>query len=348
MSMDLVPQNQLDNQEGDEYEDEEEYEAGIDSERDMDDILPGEDADLQEGDLSARERMFLGEFPIQKQELEEGIRFLHDLANGFDRNHQIFTKTNIVTSSLGLVSAAMGIMGVVLAPATAGGSLVLSTSSQGLGAIVGVTSMLTNFLEYSHDKKVRTQASGLMPTRDQEAREAEEKAACVMAAGKAAYNCGDTIKNMKKNVRAFRMTRAHPRLTAAAKRFLITGRVSARRMKQMEKAFDGTVLLMTKNARLMSNLFAGLSLGVDAATVWNNWKELQGGARAKYAEELRARARQLQTQLTELTRYHEKLQQKLFEETTASESSLQGAMENLSLPTARPGEAGAEESNRTR
>lgn len=94
--------------------------------RDEDDILPYEDVEWQDGDLSDEERIFLEEFPILKGELEVGIRKLHTLADHVDTTHRTLTKTSIVANSIAVVSEVMSILGLVLAPAVAGGSLVYS------------------------------------------------------------------------------------------------------------------------------------------------------------------------------------------------------------------------------
>ncbi|XP_077024787.1 apolipoprotein L6-like isoform X2 [Tamandua tetradactyla] len=331
MSMALVPQSQLDNQEGEEWMDH------IDSDWDEDDDLSCEDVDLQEGILTAKERIFLEVFPFLKLELQEAIRDLHDDANGFDEVRQVFTKTHMVTGSMGVFSGVLGIMGLSLTPAMVVGSLGLSTAIQGLGAITEVT--ITSFLEYSQDERARTRLSRLARIHDRLNQEAKKKRAkevdLAVDTGRTAYNCGDRVINMNRNISAFLVDSTPPSLTAAAKRFLNTGQVSAGRMKQMRKFFDGTVLVMTKSVHILKTIS---SLG----TVLNNWKQLKEGGKSRHAERLRAQARQMERWLMVFTQCYESLQQKLLQERMACESSLEGALENLSLPTARPGEAGTE------
>uniref|UniRef100_A0ABI7XZ33 Apolipoprotein L6 n=1 Tax=Felis catus TaxID=9685 RepID=A0ABI7XZ33_FELCA len=309
---------------------------------DQDDILPCEGVQQGEEGLSAEEITFLEEFPIVKEELEAGIRKLHALADHIDTTHRTLTKTNMAANSMAVVSGAMSILALVLAPATAGGSLMFSAAGKGLGTAAGVASILTNILGHFRNQEARAQASSLVPTRGHEVGEpGGQKASYLMAVGKMAYDYGSAIKDIKKDIRALQIARAHPRLATAAKRLLTTGRVSARRSRQVQRAFKGTTLLMTTNIRLLGSAMAGLSLGQDLTALLKDWKRLKEGARTKSAEELRAQTWELERTLTELTQLYESLKRrKLFQEERPRSSSSGGATGSLPQPPARRGEAG--------
>ncbi|KAM8776760.1 apolipoprotein L6 [Rhynchonycteris naso] len=305
MSTDVVLQKLLDSQAG------RECEAGAGLQRDQDDILLGEDVEQQDRDLSTEDRRFLKEFPFIKGELETAIRELQALADDIDKTHRAFTTSNVVTSSISAISGVMSILGLVLAPVTVGGSLALSIAGGGLGTAAGATNIVSNIVEHFHNKKFQAQASSHLPTLDQEVKKPEEKASYIMdAAGKVATDSYRNIKNIRRNVHAFKIARANPHLASAAKRLLTTGEVSARRSRQVQKAFAGTTLMMTKSARLMNSAMAGLSLGTDLYFFQKDLKELMEGARTEFAEEVRADARELEIRLTELTQLYEILQQK--------------------------------------
>ncbi|XP_004416162.1 PREDICTED: apolipoprotein L6 [Odobenus rosmarus divergens] len=274
------------------------------------DILPCEDVQQQDEDLSAEEIIFLREFPIIKEELEVDIRKLHALADNIDTTHRTYTKTNMVATSLTVVSDAMSMMGLVLAPATVGGSLALSAAGKALGTAVGLTSIFINIMEHFQNQKAQTHASTLVPPHDHEVNEAEgKKVFDVLSVGKKAYDYGSNISDVKRNIHAFQIARAHPRLATAAKRLLTTGQVSARRSTQLQRAFKGTTVLMKKNARMLCSAMAGFSLCQDVVTLLSNWKQLKEGEGSKMAEELRAHARELERKLMELTQLYESLQQ---------------------------------------
>ncbi|XP_017359522.2 apolipoprotein L6-like isoform X2 [Cebus imitator] len=301
---DLVPQRLLDNQA------EQEYEAGIGLQRDQDDTFLCEDVELQD-DLSPEEKIFLREFPRMREDLKGSIDELRALAEDIDKTHKKFTKTKLVANSTAVVSGVVSLLGLALAPATGGGSLLLSAAGQGLGAAATVTSIVSDRLEHSQNRKAQAQAEDILPTHDQEEREAEEERAdYVGATVKIIANVINTVRNTRKNVRAFQKVRADPRLANAAKRLLTTGRVYSRSTEQAQKVFAGTTLAMTKNARMLGGTMAAFSLGFDLAAFSKEWKHLKEGARTKFAEELRAKASELERDLTELTQCYQNLQQK--------------------------------------
>ncbi|XP_006865348.1 PREDICTED: apolipoprotein L6 [Chrysochloris asiatica] len=270
--------------------------------------------DLQEDvDVSAEERIFLEEFHLLKYDLEVRISKIHALADHMDTIHETFSKTNIVVNSITLVSGVISILGLALPAATLGGSLVLSAAGKGLQAAAGVTSILTSICEHLHKKKVQAQASSLVPVHSQEDRKAEGKeVSYATAVGQVAYQCRDSIKDVKKNLHAFQRVRAHPHLAAAAKQFLTNGQVSARKSKQIQRAFEGTTLVMVKRARLLGIAKAGLFVSIDLATLLMDWKQLKDGTGSEAAKALRAQAHELEKLLTEVTQLYECLQQQKF------------------------------------
>uniref|UniRef100_A0A8C0MLP7 Apolipoprotein L6 n=1 Tax=Canis lupus familiaris TaxID=9615 RepID=A0A8C0MLP7_CANLF len=279
----LGPQEPLDNQ------------AETRCSRDQEGILLREGMQQQDRDLSAEEIRFLEEYPIIKEEMEANIRKLHALADHIDATHRTQIKTNMVTSSVAVVSGAMNFLGLALAPVTAGGSLMLSAAGKVLGTAATTTGIVTNVVEHLQNQDIQAQV---------------ENAVCAMTVRKVAYDYRSKIKDVKRTIHALQIARERPRLVTAAKRLMTTGQVSARRSRQVRRAFKGTTLLMTRSARLMGSVMAGLSLHGDLTTLLRNWKQLKEGASSTLAEELRAEAWELETKLTELSRLYESLWQK--------------------------------------
>ncbi|XP_039319167.2 apolipoprotein L6 [Saimiri boliviensis] len=303
---DLVPQRLLDNQA------EKECKAGVGLQREKDDAFLCEDVELQEGDLTPEEKIFLREFPRMREDVKGNIEKLRALAEDIDKIHKKFTGTKLVANSTAVISGVVSLLGLALAPVTGGGSLLLSTAGQGLAAAASITSIVTDTLEHSQNKKAQARAEDILPTHDQEDEEAEkEKGDYFGAAVKVISNVNNAVKHAKQNVRAFQKVRANPHLANAAKRLLTTGRVSSRSTARVQKAFAGTTLAMTKRALMLGGTMAVVSLGFDLATLSKEWKHLKEGARAKLAEELRAKASELERELTELTQLYQSLQQKV-------------------------------------
>ncbi|KAM6216470.1 apolipoprotein L6-like [Rhynchocyon petersi] len=266
--------------------------------------------ELQEnGDLSPEERTFLEKFPQWKSKLEENIRKLHGLANYADSSHRAFTKSNVLINSMSVASGAMSLLGLALSPVTVGGSLLLTVAGKGLGTAAGATGLVSSICEHFHNKDVQAQASSLAPTIDQEDTEAGEKeAAYVASLGQTVYHSFDVIKDIKKHLSAFKRARAQPHLASAVKRFLATGKVSARRSRQLKKVFKDTPVMMTKNTRLRHIATSGLFLGFDVASLLSDLKELKDGSGSEMAKKLRAKAQELENLLEKLTKLHEILQ----------------------------------------
>ncbi|XP_036032504.1 apolipoprotein L3-like [Onychomys torridus] len=99
----------------------------------------GDDSKLQND--PQEKKKFLEVYPQVKLELEQQIRKLHTLADKIDKVHRDCTITQVVASSTGAVSGVLTILGLALAPVTAGVSLGLSATGLGLGAAAAVTSV---------------------------------------------------------------------------------------------------------------------------------------------------------------------------------------------------------------
>ncbi|XP_057172478.1 apolipoprotein L2-like isoform X4 [Ursus arctos] len=116
--------------------------------------------DMEVKDELARER-FLSVFPQLKLDLEERIRKLRELADDVDRVHKNCTISKIVAGSAGAASGILTILGLGLAPITAGASLTLLATGAGLGAAAAVTQVSTSIVEYSSQSSAQAQASRL-------------------------------------------------------------------------------------------------------------------------------------------------------------------------------------------
>uniref|UniRef100_A0A8B9X1P7 Apolipoprotein L3 n=1 Tax=Bos mutus grunniens TaxID=30521 RepID=A0A8B9X1P7_BOSMU len=252
--------------------------------------LAGEDQDRLQKYQQEKER-FLKEFPQVKEELKESIRKLHELADNVDKVHSDCTISNVVASSTGIASGTLSILGLVLAPFTAGLSLGLSAAGIGLGAAAAVTGLSTMVVENVHMSSAESQASLL-------------DIAKIISYVYDLYQ----VKVFGSHIRAIRVARGNPQLVATAQRYITTGRVSLRSARQVRRHFRGTALAMTRAARVRRGVLSGLFMGLDVYSLVKDAQDVQEGAKTALAENMRQKARELEKKLEELTWIYESLQ----------------------------------------
>nr|XP_020726648.1 apolipoprotein L3-like [Odocoileus virginianus texanus]XP_020726649.1 apolipoprotein L3-like [Odocoileus virginianus texanus]XP_020726650.1 apolipoprotein L3-like [Odocoileus virginianus texanus]XP_020726651.1 apolipoprotein L3-like [Odocoileus virginianus texanus] len=252
--------------------------------------LAREDPDRLQKYQQEKER-FLKEFPQVKQELKESIKKLRELADHVDKVHRDCTISNVVASSTGIASGTLSILGLVLAPFTAGLSLGLSVTGIGLGAAAAVTGVSTMVVEKVNMSSAETQAS-LLDT------------AQIISYGLDLYE----VKDFGRHIHAIRVARGNPQLVATAQHYITTGRVSVQSAQQVRNHFRGTPLAMGRTARIVSGVTSGLFLALDVYSLVKDAQDLQEGAKTESAENMRQKARELETKLEELTWIYESLQ----------------------------------------
>lgn len=246
------------------------------------------------GNLSQEEMMFLQEFPSRKHRLEKTISELHSIADQVDTTHQMLTKTSLVASSSGAVSAVMTIVGVALAPMTAGGSLMLAAAGQSLGLAAATTNILTNVLENRINSAARDRASRLasLPTGP----EAGTGGGIHFSDGSFVRRCISTLGSIRQ-LQAFQRAQASPGFIARVRNFVATRRVPFWRATGVQRVAGAPALAMTRAARVLNVVGAGYFLMQDLRNIQENWRHLEEGARTEMAEELRTLAWELKQEL---------------------------------------------------
>uniref|UniRef100_A0A8C3W8W9 Apolipoprotein L3-like protein n=1 Tax=Catagonus wagneri TaxID=51154 RepID=A0A8C3W8W9_9CETA len=267
-----------------------------------------EDKDSLQQDQLDRKR-FLEEFPRVKLELEAQIGKLRALADKVDKVHRNCTISNVVATSTGAVSGILTILGLALAPVTAGVSLALSATGLGLGAAAAVTSVSASIVDQVNSSLTESEASHLM------SKDSNKVEVISGSLDKSKPQIVSLTKNfilvlprIGKNIQALKLAKANPRLVANAKHFMTAGKVSVRNRRLVQNTFRGTALAMTKNARIMGAAAAGVGLLMDVGLLVKESIHLQEGAKTESAERLRQQAQELERKLLELTRIYESLQ----------------------------------------
>ncbi|XP_035872931.1 apolipoprotein L3-like [Phyllostomus discolor] len=301
-------------------------------------LMAVKDKDKPSQDQLFRE-MVLKEFPQVEQELKECIGKLHALADSVDKVHRDCTISNVVSSSTGIVSGILTIAGLSLAPLTAGASLVFTATGAGLGVTSAVTGVSTSIVEIIKNESAKAAASHLVSDAidydkllfEDLSHRAPRLFSLVM--------CIRSVQKIVKNVRAFKVAKARPVLAAKAMVLLTTGKISTRSSSQVQKAFGGTALAMTKGARMLRLVAASAFLLVDVYSIVKDSVHLYEGPKAELAEQLRDRAQSLERMLKRLREIHKILQDVMCSKDvvyrrtplTASRAEASGAQRGASL-----------------
>ncbi|XP_054574612.1 apolipoprotein L3-like [Eptesicus fuscus] len=249
---------------------------------------------------------FMKAFPQVKQDLKDRIRKLYALADEVDKVHKDCTITQVAAASTGAASGILSIVGLCLAPVTAGASLVLLATGVGLGAAAAVTGVTANIVDMSKDASAKAEASRLVSTGSDTVNEVLHHSIGEIAS--LAWECCQSLLAIVEGSNVLKVAEHNDIL---ATRFLRTGAVSALRGKQLHKALKGTAVATSKGARVFGAATAGLFLIWDVVDLVKESKHLHEGAKAVSAEELRQQAQQLERRLEELTRIHQSLQEDL-------------------------------------
>ncbi|KAB0339903.1 hypothetical protein FD754_023559, partial [Muntiacus muntjak] len=248
--------------------------------------LAREDQETLPKDQLDRKRFL--KFPQVKQQLGELIGKLHELADKVDKVHRNCTIFNMVAHSAGAMSGILTLLGLTLAPVTAGASLAL-----GLGAVATVTSVSTSIMEHKSRSSAETEVSRLMST-------AIKKWKVLLEVLKSNRHIADTIEKLTEAVKCIEINipvmetgKANTGSSANANVFMSSEGIS---IIQLAMA-----VATTKAARIISVATAGVFFLVDVSFLVKESMHLHDGAKAVSAENLRKRARELERKLEELT-----------------------------------------------
>ncbi|KAJ1062454.1 hypothetical protein K5549_016959, partial [Capra hircus] len=195
----------------------------------------------------------------------------------------------------------MTILGLALAPVTAGASVALSAAGIGLGAAAAVTAVSTSIVEHVSRSSAENKASQLMSIGVKKWKVLLEVLKSNPQIVPTTDKLAEAEKRLERNIHAME--------TVSANVYLSPGRIAAPAIQQVEAGFKGTALAVTKGARIAGAATAGLFLLVDVGFLVKESMHLHDGAKAASAETLRQRARELERKLEELTQIYRRLQE---------------------------------------
>ncbi|XP_004845780.1 apolipoprotein L6-like [Heterocephalus glaber] len=277
----------------------------------------------QDGELSAEEIIFLEMFPGWKKQQEKLIATLHAFAKDADKISRKFTEKNVLNKSVTVVAELVSIVGLALASASGGIGLPLAVFGQSVSVLAAFHSILTKLRENSRNEKLLGRANSKVPNPDEEFEDpGGKKTAYITAAGQAMYKCGRAWDVISKHTHTLFPSKA---LSHVAQRSLTT-----------------SVLPIEKAVGIYGGPSAFMSLAGDVYSLWDNWKKLKNKEKAELAEDLRARAEELEEELTRRTkRYNTLKKKKELREKRLRRSSLKEAKKTQTQPPSRSGKAGS-------
>ncbi|XP_058529275.1 apolipoprotein L3-like [Ochotona princeps] len=269
------------------------------------DSVPDKDPDMDLEDKEERQvrERFLKEFPQVKAQLEESIAKLHALADNVGKVHRDCTITNVVAASTGAASGILSLLGLALAPVTAGLSLALTVTGLGLRTAAALTRVTTTIVEHSTNLSAEEEAKSLMSSSIQKVEQVGGAVAVRLPTGGGLpKDWSKLLKVIAEVVRIIRSVRSSARL-------LTTGRIAVQDRRQVQPAFGDTAQTMTTGARITGAATAGLFLLVDVISLVQESVQLHQETTSESAQDLRQRAQQLEEKLAQLTEIHRSLQQ---------------------------------------
>ncbi|KAB0338300.1 hypothetical protein FD755_025284 [Muntiacus reevesi] len=252
-------------------------------------------------------RRFLIKFPQVKRQLEEFICKFHELADEVDKVHKGCTISNLMAHSAGAVSSILTIVGLALAPVTAGASVVLLATGIGLGAAAAVTHVSTSIIEHVKRSSAETEASHMMSSVIKKWKVLLEILKGIPTTEKVA----EVIQCIEMNIHAMETGKAHPGSAANANINMSLGRISGPAIQHIEGGLKTTPLKITRGTQITCLATAGVLLLVDVAFLVKESKQFHDRAKRVTAESLRRQAWELERKLEELTQIYENLQEDL-------------------------------------
>ncbi|XP_012788657.2 apolipoprotein L2-like [Sorex araneus] len=250
---------------------------------------------------------FLKLYPLVKRDVEVHIAQLRALADKADKLHRKCTISKVVASSTGIVSGILTIVGIGLAPVTAGVSLVLFGVSLGLGTASSVTGVTTSIVESTSMASIESNANNLVSTGINPGKVFHE----VLKDSDSQMDSSEnsffrSLEDMAKNIHTIRLLNANPHLAAQATLLMNAERISVQSARVLPRALGGAALAVSKGVRIFGAATAGLFILVDVVSLVQDSIDLHKGAKTESAEKLRQRIRELEGMLEKLKQIKEK------------------------------------------
>ncbi|XP_060632591.2 apolipoprotein L3-like [Anolis sagrei] len=278
---------------------------------------------------------FMKGFPAQKEEIEKCIGCIREVADKIDKIHKDCTIATITASSAGATSGILTIVGLALAPVTAGVSLILTGTGLGLGVAAATTGISANVCERVMNSKEREKAKDLMTKCEETLNKCQENIKAIMSLDQVDFNLGfptgdktneaddqlflsnairpipnqfDTVKEIIENVSALG---ANPNLKASIKRvFSSAGNTfpASRKVPNIGRnSSRGDALAINNISRIAGIAFAVAALLGSVYNIVQDAIHIKNGAKADMTAEIRQKACDLEETLKDLNKLYDEV-----------------------------------------
>ncbi|XP_006890290.1 PREDICTED: apolipoprotein L3-like [Elephantulus edwardii] len=265
---------------------------------------------MEDEDVCQKEQQvvdkFLSEFPEIKEKLENCIRDLEALEENSEATHRGCTIANVVSDSVGIVSGLLTIASLLLAPVTAGASLGLLAAGTGLGTAAAATSITSSIVDNSVDLSALDRAEETLSNASLNVLNDVEEV--ITEAAGALYECIQDGMKSWENFRAIRLVQDNTGLASNDELSIANARLLRPPIFVVGSTLRGTVLSMTKAARIGGMASAGFFLMFDVASLVSESRHLYEGAKPESAEKVRLVIENLKKMVRVLTDIYENLQ----------------------------------------
>ncbi|XP_008108844.1 apolipoprotein L6 [Anolis carolinensis] len=275
---------------------------------------------------------FIKGFPAQKEEIEKCIGCIREVADKIDKIHKDCTIATITASSAGATSGILTIVGLALAPVTAGVSLILTGTGLGLGVAAATTGISANICERVMNSKEREKAEELLTKCEETLNKCQENIKATMNLDQVDFSSGFPTGNKanEENVQHFLSNATHPvpnpfdtvkeiignvganpNLKASIKQvFSAAGQTfpASRKGPQMgRKSFRGNALAINNMSRIVGIASAVAALLGSIYCIVQDAIHIKNGAKAEMTAEIRQKACNLEETLKNLNNLYDEV-----------------------------------------
>ncbi|XP_005379704.1 PREDICTED: apolipoprotein L3-like [Chinchilla lanigera] len=255
-----------------------------------------EDEDRLQKVQQTKER-FSAAFPKLKEEVEEDIEKLRALADQLDQVHRGCTVSNVVAGS---TTAASAVLGLALAPFTAGISGILTGARTALGVASGVTSFSTSIVDSTNISSTESEARGLVSNiMDKLKGFIQEIGYIPPKVISSTEYWSQFLEDIGKTIDVIKQAKGDLHLIFSATYNMMFRNILFESGMPLNVVFQhsGRIMKIAEALLRVVNVFFFV---IDMIDLAGNSKHLQEGAKSEYAEELRQWAQALQNHLKDL------------------------------------------------